>query len=68
MIKNNNDMLFYFLSIYKDKNINFLEQNITKYLNKVKEILDYMEVLLDYKDDKMNEDMQAQNNKFLKKR
>ena len=68
MIKNNNDMLFYFLSIYKDKSINFQEQNITKYLNKVKEILDYMEVLLDYKADKMNEDMQAQNNKFLKKR
>ena len=68
MIKNNTDMLFYFLSIYKDKNINFQEQNTTKYLNKVKDILDYMEVLLDYKTDQMNEDIEAQNNKFLMKR
>ena len=68
MIKTNTDMLFYFLSMYKGKNINFKEQNTTKYLNKIKEILDYMEIYVDFKNSKSNADIKAQNAKFLMKR
>lgn len=65
MIKNNNDMLFYFLNMCKEKQINFREQNPTKYLTKIKEILDFMQTIIDYKDDK---DLKVQNSKFMMKR
>ena len=68
MIKNNNDMLLYFLNMYKGNNIDFKEQNTTKYLNKVKDFLDYMEIIVEYKNDKSNPDIKTQNTKFLMKR
>ena len=68
MIKNNNDMLFYYLYEYKNKFINFKEQNPTKYLNKMKELLDFAEIYVDYKKDKANKDITTQNERFLMKR
>ena len=68
MIKSNNDMLFYYLSMCKDKNLIFKEQNPTKYLNKIKEILDYMEIFVDCKNDKVNKDIDSENSNFLIKR
>lgn len=68
MIKNNNDMLFYYLSMYKDKHLIFKDQNPTKYLNKIKEILDFMEVYVDSKNDKFNQDSKIDGSDFLMKR
>ena len=68
MIKNNNDMLFYFLNMNKDKHINYKDQNTTKYLTKIKEILDYMQIFLDFKGDNLNKDVKVQNSNFLIKR
>ena len=68
MIKNSNDMLFYYLNLAKKQNLNFKELNPTKYLNKVKEILDFMEIFVDYNTDKMNKDINMQNSNFLMKR
>ena len=68
MIKSNNDMLFYFLNMCKDKHINYKDQNTTKYLTKVKEILDYMQIFLDFKGDNLNKDVKVQNSNFLMKR
>ena len=43
MIKSNNDLLFYLLNMYKDKHINYKEQNTTKYAIFLKSIkLDYI--------------------------
>ena len=68
MIKSNNDMLFYYLYEYKNKFINFKEQNPTKYLNKMKELLDFEELFVDFKKNKMDKDIDAQNANFMMKR
>ena len=68
MIKSNNDMLFYYLYEYKNKFINFKEQNPTKYLNKMKELLDFEELFVDFKKNKMDKDIEAQNVNFMMKR
>ncbi len=64
MINNNNDMLFYFLNTSQDKQINIREQNHAKFLTKVKELLDYMKTIIEYKDDK---DLKVQNSKYMMK-
>ena len=68
MIKNSNDMLFYYLNLAKKQDLNFKELNPTKYLNKVKEILDFMEIFVDSNIDKKNKDITMQNSNFLMKR
>ena len=68
MIKSNNDMLFYYLYKYKNKFINFKEQNPTKYLNKMKELLDFEEIFVDFKKNKMKKDIQMQGTNFMMKR
>jgi len=66
MIKNNIDMYFYYLSQYKDKSLVLNEQNPAKYMTKVKEYLDYIQEVLDYKNaDELNMEDEAQNNKYL---
>ena len=38
MIKSNNDMLFYLLNMYKDKHINYKDQNTTKYIFEINKV------------------------------
>ena len=64
-------MLFYYLYKYKNKFIifiNFKEQNPTKYLNKMKELLDFEEIFVDFKKNKMKKDIQMQGTNFMMKR
>ena len=66
MIKNNIDMYFYYLSQCKDKSLVLNEQNPAKYLTKLKEFLDYIQEVLDYKNtDELNKEDEPQNNKYL---
>lgn len=66
IIGSNKEMFFHFLNEYKDKNIVFNEQNPTKYMKKLKDLLDYMQTELDYNVNELNIDMQAQNSKYIK--
>ena len=71
IINNDNEMYFYFLkeaeNIDNNKNkiINFNEQNSSKYLIKVKDFLEYLEISLDKRIDDLNKAIKLQNCNYV---
>ena len=68
IISDNNELYFYFLGETlesKNKMINFNEQNSSKYLIKVKDLLEYVQIQTDKKMDDFNKRMKLQNCNFV---
>lgn len=69
IINNNSDMYFYFLNETKqspNKSLNALEQNSSKYLNKVKDFLEYMKIKSDNSLDEYNKSLKLKSCRFIR--
>ena len=69
MIKNNNDMYFYFLNEAQkspNKSVNDSELNSSKYLNKVKNFLEYVEIKSDKSLDEYTQRLKLKANNFMR--
>ena len=69
MIKNNNDLYYYFLNEAQqspNKSVNDSELNSSKYLNKVKDFLEYLEIKSDKSLDEYAQRLKLNENNFMR--